>query len=47
MVAYLVNQILLEALTYQEIISKRADLKASIDRYIIDHHLEDKIDKTV
>lgn len=46
MIAYLVNQILLGALTYQEIITKRPDLQARIDQYIIDKGLENQIDKT-
>lgn len=46
MSGYLVNQILLGKLTYQEIIIKRPDLQAGIDKYIEDHDLENYIDKT-
>lgn len=45
MVAYLVNQIILDKLTYKEVITARPDLQAKIDTYIIDHQLT--IDKTV
>ena len=46
MARYLVNQILLGALTYQLIITKRPDLKEKIDKYIKDNDLEKYIDKT-
>jgi hypothetical protein len=46
MVAYLVNQILLGNLTYQEVITKRPDLKDKIDTYIVDKGLENQIDKS-
>lgn len=45
MVAYLVNQIVLGNLTYQEVVTKRPDLKDKIDAYILEHNLT--IDKTV
>lgn len=45
MIAYLVNQIVLGNLTYQEIVTKRTDLQARIDQYITDKDL--CIDKTV
>lgn len=44
MIAYLVNQIILGNLTYQEIITKRPDLKDGIDQYITEKGLS--IDKT-
>lgn len=43
---YLVNQILLGHLTYQEIITKRPKYQTGIDKYIEDHDLERYIDKT-
>lgn len=46
MARYLVNQILLGTLTYQEIVTKRPDLKEKVDKYIEDKGLEDVIDKT-
>ena len=46
MAQYLVLQIILGALTYQQIITKRPDLKERIDKYIKDNGLEDEIDKT-
>lgn len=45
MAAYLVNQIILGKLTYQQVVTKRPDLKTAIDQYITDNDLE--IDKTV
>lgn len=45
MIAYLVNEIILGKLTYQEIVTKRTDLKDRIDTYITQHNLT--IDKTV
>jgi hypothetical protein len=44
-VIYLVNQIVLGALTYQEVITARPDLKTKIDAYIAEKNLT--IDKTV
>jgi hypothetical protein len=44
-VVYLVNQIVMGNLTYQEVITKRPDLKAQIDAYIAEKNLT--IDKTV
>ena len=46
MARYLVNQILLGALTYQEIVTKRPDLKEKIDKYIEEKNLGKYIDKT-
>ena len=46
MIAYLVNQILMGKLTYQDIVTARPDLKDKIDKYISDKGLEDVIDKT-
>lgn len=43
-VVYLVNQILLNKLTYQEVVTARPDLKDEIDNYIADKGLD--IDKT-
>ena len=45
MVAYLVNEIVLGDLTYQDVVTKRPDLKDRIDTYIAQHNLT--IDKTV
>ena len=45
MIAYLANQIIIGNLTYQEIITKRTDLKDRLDAYILEHNLT--IDKTV
>jgi hypothetical protein len=45
MVAYLVNQIVLGNLTYQEVVIKRPDLKVKIDAYIAEKELAiDKIE---
>lgn len=44
LVRYLVNQILLGALTYQEVVAARPELKAAMDAYITEHNLP--IDKT-
>jgi hypothetical protein len=44
MAAYLVNQIILGKLTYQEVITARPDLRAKIDVYITENGLI--IDKT-
>ena len=41
---YLVNQMLLGALTYQEVVTARPDLKIAIDAYIEEKNLD--IDKT-
>jgi hypothetical protein len=45
MVAYLVNQIILGKLTYNEVVTARPDLQAKIDAYIDDKSIT--IDKTV
>jgi hypothetical protein len=45
MVAYLVNQIILGKLTYQEVVTARPELKTKIDAYIADKNLT--IDTTV
>ena len=45
MIAYLVNQIIMNRLTYEEIVTKRPDLKLALDLYIESHGIE--IDKTV
>ena len=45
MIAYLVNQIILGNLTYNEIITKRPDLKVKLDAYIETHNIT--IDKEV
>lgn len=45
MVAYLVNQIILGKLTYQEVITAKPDLQAKIDAYLAEKDLV--IDKTV
>lgn len=45
MIAYLVNQIILGKLTYNEVVTARPDLKSKIDDYIDDKGLT--IDKTV
>lgn len=39
MIAYLVNQIVLGNLTYNEVITKRPDLKTKIDTYIETHNI--------
>lgn len=39
MVAYLVNQIILGQLTYNDVVNKRPDMKAKIDKYIIDNNI--------
>lgn len=40
MIAYLVNQIMIGKLTYNQVITKRADLKEAIDTYITDQELD-------
>ena len=45
MAAYLVNQIAISILTYQEVVTARPDLQAKIDTYIDDNSIT--IDKTV
>jgi hypothetical protein len=45
MAAYLVNQIVLGKLTYQEVITARSDLKTKVDTYIEEKALI--IDKNV
>lgn len=45
-VKYLVTQIILKHLTYNDIIVNRPDLKEVVDKYISDNNLEDIIDKT-
>jgi hypothetical protein len=46
LVPYLVNQIILGALTYLQVVTKKPELKTQIDQYIIEKGLEDVIDKT-
>lgn len=46
LVPYLVNQIVLGALTYQRVITKKPELKTQIDQYIVEYDLVDVIDKT-
>ena len=45
-VKYLVTQIILKHLTYNDIIVNRPDLKDAVDKYISDNNLDDIIDKT-
>ncbi len=45
MIAYLVNQIVLKKLTYQEVVTARPDFKERIDAFIIEKGIT--IDKTV
>ncbi len=45
MAAYLVNQIILGKLTYQEVVAARPDLQAKIDTYVQDKGIA--IDKAV
>jgi hypothetical protein len=46
LVPYLVNQIVLGSLTYQQVITKKPELKSQIDQYITEKGLDDVIDKT-
>lgn len=45
-VRYLVTQIILKHITYNDIIVNRPDLKDAVDKYISDNGLYDTINKT-
>lgn len=44
MIEYLINQCLMGNLTYEYMVTKRPDLKDDLDKYIIEHNLQDSID---